>query len=427
MVASRSISGERVGVLGVGGQHLTPGGERDGPRLQLVLLQVGHARQKRRRLRPLQHLPLNLEDGGQAGPGAALLVDRRQDLGDPLALGGNRQQLLQQPPGPLVVGGGLDDPFQQIESAPPTLSSRPARRSARRNSSSGTSAADAKPTRVPSSASRFGPALPRRVEPFQRAVGAQVGRIELQHLLVRLEGVVGIGQRRLVKLGDLRQQIEPLAPVERRQLTDIEQRPQLGPALAFFIEPRQRPEGAHVHRLRGQDLRVDLLRFRRPPRLLLLQLGDDHQEVTPQVSIRVVPAAARSLSLSSPVTPAAVANPSSASRFGTSVGSISNSARAGPVGLGWIVERTAVERAELLQPIDPLAQRVGDGQQDLVGLGQLGGVLRSARRAAASCGRWPRAPGAPRRPGARGRRWPAPNTGWPAPPRGKKRTSRRRP
>ncbi len=49
--------------------------------------------------------------------------------------------------------------------------------------------------------------------------------------------------------------------------------------------------------------------------------------------------------------------------------------QAGPVGLGRIVERPAVERPEPLQPIDPLAQRVGDGEQHLVRLGQLGGVV----------------------------------------------------
>ncbi len=71
---------ERVGVERIGRQHLAPGGERDSPRLQLVLLQVGHARQQRGRLRPLQDLALHLEDRRQARPGAALLVDRRQDL-----------------------------------------------------------------------------------------------------------------------------------------------------------------------------------------------------------------------------------------------------------------------------------------------------------------------------------------------------------
>ncbi len=116
-------------------------------------------------------------------------------------------------------------------------------------------------------------------------MGAQVGRIELQHLFVRLERVVRIGERRLVQLGDLRQQIQPLARVERRQLAGVEERPQLRPTLPLFVEARQRAEGADVRRLGGEDLRVDLLRLRRPSRLLLLELGDDHQEVAPQVAI----------------------------------------------------------------------------------------------------------------------------------------------
>ena len=365
---------ERVGVERVGGQHLAPGGERDGPRLQLVLLQVGHARQQRRRLRPLQNLALDLEDRGQARPGAALLVDRRQDLRDALALGGDRQQLLEQPAGAFVVGRRLDDPFQQIERAGDVVEPSGAQVGApelqlRHLGLRGE--ADARPEQR----LEIGPALTGGVEPLERAVGAQVGRIELQHLLVRLERVVRIGERRLVQLGDLRQQIQPLARVERRQLAGVEERPQLRPTLPLLVEARQRAEGAGVHRLGGEDLRVDLLRLRRPSRLLLLELGDDHQEVAPQVAI--FRRAGRRAQLVAELSRDAGAGGEPEQRLAVRHlrGIDLEQRQAGPVGLGRIVERPAVERPQPLQPVDPLAQRVGDGEQHLVRVGQLGGVL----------------------------------------------------
>src|SRR6185312_16560196 len=49
--------------------------------------------------------------------------------------------------------------------------------------------------------------------------------------------------------------------------------------------------------------------------------------------------------------------------------------RGGAVSGGRILQRAAVERAQLLEPFDPLADAVGDVQQRGVGGGQLGGVV----------------------------------------------------
>ncbi len=82
-----------------------------------------------------------------------------------------------------------------------------------------------------------------------------------------------------------------------------------------------------MQRLGRQDLGVDLLGLGRAAGLLLFQLGDDDQEVTSQVAI-VGAGRGRPQPLAELAgEPAAAANPSSASRFFTSEGSISNSAR----------------------------------------------------------------------------------------------------
>jgi hypothetical protein len=109
--------GQRVGVAGVGRQHLSPGRQRRALRLQLVLLQVRDARQQRRRGRAVQDLPLDVEDRRQAGPGAARLVHRLEDLGDALTVLRDRDQLLEQAARALVVGRRLDDLLQQVQRA----------------------------------------------------------------------------------------------------------------------------------------------------------------------------------------------------------------------------------------------------------------------------------------------------------------------
>ncbi len=185
---------EGVGVLRIGRQHLPPGGERHGPRLQLVLLQIGDAGQQRRRGGPLLHLTLDLEDRRQARPGAAGLVDRLEDLGDALAMRRRRQQLFQQPAGPLVVGGRLDDPFQEVERAADVVEVAGAQVGAAelqlRHLALGSEADPGPEQRL-----QIGPSLAGGEEPLEGAVGAQVGRIELQHLLVRPQRLVGIGER----------------------------------------------------------------------------------------------------------------------------------------------------------------------------------------------------------------------------------------
>jgi hypothetical protein len=61
--------------------------------------------------------------------------------------------------------------------------------------------------------------------------------------------VVLVVQRRLVQLGDLRQQVQALAHVQLGELARVEQRAQLRPALPVAIQARQRAERARVQRL----------------------------------------------------------------------------------------------------------------------------------------------------------------------------------
>ena len=60
--------------------------------------------------------------------------------------------------------------------------------------------------------------------------------IDLQHLLVSGERVIGIGEVGLVELRHFGQQIEGFMGIERGELAGVEQRPQLRPALTFSIE-----------------------------------------------------------------------------------------------------------------------------------------------------------------------------------------------
>ena len=231
---------------------------------------------------PSSDLALDVEDRRQARPGAARLVDRLEDLRDALPLLGHRDQLLEQPARALVVRRGLDDLSPAGRARPATSPRWLARSSARRNSSSGDlgvrGEADARAEQV----LEIAPALARRVVAIERPVRAQIGRVQLQHLLVGGERVVLVVERRLVEIGDLRQQLQPLADVQLRELARVEQRAQLRPALAVAVQARQRAERARVQRLGLEDLRVDLLRVLRPPEPLLLQLRDEHQQIAPQ-------------------------------------------------------------------------------------------------------------------------------------------------
>ncbi len=253
-------------------------------------------------------------------------------------------------------------------------------------------------------------ALPRRVEPLERAVGAQVGRIELQHLLVRLRARVGSASDASSSSAICASRSSRLARVERSQLACVQQ-PYAAPASAA---PPCRGGPARGRRRRASARRPGSARRPSPPPARVPAASSSSSATTTRRSRRrlrssVVPAAARSLSLSSPVTPAPAANPSSTSRLATSDGSISKQRQAGPVGLGRIGERPAVERPEPLQPIDPLAQRVGDREQHLVRVGQLGGVLGPLVERQRHARDSPRAPDDRLPPAARARRWPEPN------------------
>ena len=227
-----------------------------------------------------------------------------------------------------MVGGGLDDLFEQVERA--ARRRRGGWRAARRG---GTPAraprvSDGEADARAEQALEVAPALARRVVTVQRPVRAQIRRVELQHLLVGRERVVLVVQRRLVELGDLRQQVQPLAHVQLRELARVEQRAQLAPALAVAVEPRQRAERARVQRLGLEDLRVDLLRVLararaaspaapRPPPADRGAGSGPRSRPTPRAASRP---ARRSC-------PPRSAKPSSASRFFASAGSMSNSAR----------------------------------------------------------------------------------------------------
>ena len=218
------------------------------------------------------------------------------------------------------------------------------------------------------------PTLPGRVEPIEGPMGAQIVAIDLQHLLVSGERVIGIGEVGLVELRHFRQQIEPFVGIERSELAGVEQPPQLRPALTVSIEARKCPEGAGVQRLGGEDLGVDLLRFRGATQALLLELGDDDEEVAPEDSMSVADNTVRREAASSALVPAPWAKPTNAFRFSTSVGSISNRAKLARYAPAQSFSEAPYELAQLLESFDLLSARVGHRQESLVSRRQLGGI-----------------------------------------------------
>ena len=134
-----------------------------------VLLQVGPTREKARPPPSPEHLPLNLEDGGQAGPRRRSFRRPRQDLGDPLRWAGTAGSFSNSRRGRLHRWGpprrslrANRAPADVVQPAGPQVGGRELqfRHLGRMRSH-----------RVPA-ALRIGPSLPRRVEPFERAVGA---------------------------------------------------------------------------------------------------------------------------------------------------------------------------------------------------------------------------------------------------------------
>ncbi len=218
------------------------------------------------------------------------------------------------------------------------------------------------------------PTLPGRVEPIEGPMGAQIVAIDLQHLLVSGERVIGVGEVGLVELRHFRQQIEPFVRVERSELAGVEQPAQLRPALTVSIKPRKRPEGARVQRLGGEDLGVDLLGLRRAPQALLLELGDDDQQVAPQDLIvgggRHRPQGGGQLGAGA----GALGKPDQRVPVLDVRGVNLEQGQAGAIRPRPIVERRAIELAQLLESFDLLSARVGDGEESLVSRGQLGGI-----------------------------------------------------
>ncbi len=295
--------GERVGVAGLHGQHLAPGRQRRRARLQLVLLQIGDARQHRGRLAPLQRLALDLEHGDQARPGAARLVERLEDARDAQPLVGDAEQLLEQPPRALVPGHAAHDRLDQVERAVDVVEARRAQLGAAVGDVGdlgGRREAAARAEQL----LEIAPALARGVVAFERAVGAQVGRVDPQHPLVATDGVVGIVEQRLVDLRHLRQQVEALGRLLDQVLARVDERAQIGPALALAEDPHQRLERALVQRLDGQDLGVDLLRVAGAAQALLVQLGDLREQVAAQRRLDARARRRRACARSGPASPA---------------------------------------------------------------------------------------------------------------------------
>ena len=273
--------GQRLRVPGVDRQHLAPGGQRRRARLQLVLLQIGDARQHRRRLGPLQRLALHLEHRHQTRPGAARLVERLEDARDAQALVGHGQQLLEQAPRPLVARDRAHDRLDQVERAVDVVEARRAQLGAPVGDVGdlgGRREAAARAQQL----LEIAPALARGVVPVERAVGAQVGRVDPQHPFVAADGVVGIVEQRLVDLRHLGQQVEPLGRLLDQVLARVDEAAQVGPALALAVDAHQRLERARVQRFDLQDLGVDLLGVAGAPQALLVQLGDLGQQISAQ-------------------------------------------------------------------------------------------------------------------------------------------------
>ncbi len=235
----RSISTSASGLVGIGGQNLAPRRERVRARLELVLLELGHAGQQPRRLRARgrQRFAAHLEHGHEPGPGGARFVERLEHARDPLAVLWRGQELLEQAPRALVARGRAHDLLEEIERAVDVAEARGAQIGAPElelGDLGGRREAAPRAEQL----LEIAPALGRGVVPIERAMGPHVRRIELEHLLVGRDGVRRVRERTLVDLRDLGQQIQALARVERRPLTRVEQGPQLGPALTRAEEAR---------------------------------------------------------------------------------------------------------------------------------------------------------------------------------------------
>ena len=310
--------------VGIHGQHLAPGRQRRRARLQLVFLQIGDARQHRRGLAALQRLALHFQHRDQARPGGARFVERLEDARHAQPLVGDGEQLLEQPPRALVPGHGADNRLDQVERAVDVVEARRAQLGAAVGDVGDLGGGREAAARA-QQLLEIAPALARGVVAFQRAVGAQVGRVDPQHPLVASDGMVGIVEQRLVDLRHLRQQVEPLGRLLDQVLARIDERAQIRPALALAEDPHQGLERALVQRLDGQDLGVDLLRVAGAAQALLVQLGDLRQQIAAQRGSTPELATARIRSVRSGIAWVSAAKWIAMSRLLRSAGSSSNS------------------------------------------------------------------------------------------------------
>jgi energy-coupling factor transporter ATP-binding protein EcfA2 len=97
--------------------------------------------------------------------------------------------------------------------------------------------------------------LARGVVPVQRPVGAQVGGVDLQHLLVAGDGVVAVVEDGLVDLRRLREQLQALARVLDQHLPRLDQAAQVAGHAPRLVEDLA--EGVVLDGPRANGLRLE--------------------------------------------------------------------------------------------------------------------------------------------------------------------------
>src|SRR6185312_2561668 len=232
-------------------QRFAPRGQRQLPRAQPLLLQLGQLRGERRRLVPavpdLGRLALRTEHQRQLRPRLVLAIERLERLGDALAQLGTLHERLEPLARALVlaldgqrlleqIGGALRivEPVG-VQIAAPVGQVRARLRRARRLA----------PRRRKGNAPRDqlverAPIFAARVEPLERAERPLRAGIDLEDLDVILGRRVVLVEHALVEIRDLIEQRQPRLGIERARFFALEERAQIGPALVDAVELHER-------------------------------------------------------------------------------------------------------------------------------------------------------------------------------------------
>ncbi len=234
-------------------QRLAPRRQRQLPRAQLLLLQLGQLRQERRRVAPFGGFALRAEHQRQLRPRFVGAIERLERLGDALAQLGPLHERLEPFARAFVTRLHAERVLEQIGGAhrvvePVGVQFGAAERQMRARLGQARLFRRERNAPLQEIVERP-PILGRRVQPLERAERSLRRRIQLQHFDVIARRRRLIVEHAFVEIADLIEQRQAPFTVERALLLAFEQPAQILPALVDAVELHERDLRVFVGRV----------------------------------------------------------------------------------------------------------------------------------------------------------------------------------